>query len=48
MQVPWAALGRVPVEVRMDRLYVLASPKSDAERGKGIACPVSEHASSVL
>ena len=29
MQVPWASLGRSPVLVELDRLYLLAGPKAD-------------------
>lgn len=28
-QVPWASLGRSPVLVELDRLYILAGPKVD-------------------
>lgn len=35
-QVPWSSLGTVPVEVSVDRLYLLASPKADEERGRGV------------
>ncbi|EFN57975.1 hypothetical protein CHLNCDRAFT_13140, partial [Chlorella variabilis] len=28
LKVPWSSLGTVPVEVKIDRLYLLASPKS--------------------
>ena len=40
-QVPWSSLGRVPVEVKMDRLYVLVGPRPDTQRGKGVVSPVS-------
>jgi vacuolar protein sorting-associated protein 13A/C len=36
LKVPWSSLGTVPVEVKIDRLYLLASPKSEEERGKGV------------
>ena len=31
LQVPWASLGRAPVIVEMDRLYVLAGPRVETE-----------------
>lgn len=30
-QVPWASLGRAPVLVELDRLYLLAGPKEEFE-----------------
>ena len=36
LQVPWSSLGTVPVEAKIDRLYLLASPKTEEERGKGV------------
>ncbi|KAL4443584.1 hypothetical protein ABPG75_011321 [Micractinium tetrahymenae] len=36
LKVPWSSLGAVPVEVKVDRLFLLASPKSEAERGRGV------------
>ena len=30
-QVPWASLGRAPVLVELDRLYLLAGPKQEFE-----------------
>eukprot|EP00887_Chlorella_sp_A99_P001951 scaffold18.g1951.t1 len=35
MQVPWSALGRVPVEVSVDRLFLLATPRPEEERTRG-------------
>ena len=29
VQVPWANLGRAPVLVELDRLYLLAGPKDE-------------------
>ena len=29
MQVPWTSLGKSPVLVELDRLYILAGPKED-------------------
>lgn len=34
MQVPWANLGRSPVLVSIDRLYILAGPKSEVSTGE--------------
>ena len=31
LQVPWASLGRAPVLVELDRLYLLAGPKEEFE-----------------
>ena len=31
VQVVWSQLGRVPVEISMDKLYLLARPKSEEE-----------------
>ena len=31
VQVPWASLGRAPVLVELDRLYLLAGPKEEFE-----------------
>ena len=31
VQVPWASLGRAPVLVELDRLYLLAGPKEEYE-----------------
>ncbi|KAL4858517.1 Vacuolar protein sorting-associated protein 13C [Chlorella vulgaris] len=36
LKVPWSSLGTVPVEAKIDRLYLLASPKTEEERGKGV------------
>jgi hypothetical protein len=30
LNVPWSSLGRVPVDVTIDRLYILASPRDEA------------------
>ena len=30
LQVPWRSLGRTPVVVEMDRLFILAGPKQEA------------------
>ena len=38
LQVPWSSLGRVPVEVKIDRLYLLATPKTDEQRAKLAHC----------
>ncbi len=40
LKVPWSALGKVPVEVQMDRLYILASPAPEREHSKGVDDPV--------
>jgi vacuolar protein sorting-associated protein 13A/C len=29
LKVPWSSLGRVPVDVTIDRLYILAAPRED-------------------
>lgn len=29
LKVPWSSLGRVPVDVTIDRLYILAAPRKD-------------------
>ena len=29
LKVPWSALGRVPVEVTIDKLYILATPRNE-------------------
>lgn len=29
LQVPWANLGRSPVIITIDRLYILAGPKTE-------------------
>ncbi len=29
LNVPWSSLGRVPVDVNIDRLYILAAPRDD-------------------
>lgn len=34
LQVPWANLGRSPVLVSIDRLYILAGPKSEVSTGE--------------
>lgn len=34
LQVPWANLGRSPVLVSIDRLYILAGPKSEVPTGE--------------
>ena len=31
IQLPWASLGRAPVLVELDRLYLLAGPKEEFE-----------------
>jgi vacuolar protein sorting-associated protein 13A/C len=41
LKVPWSSLGTVPVEAKIDRLYLLASPKTEEERGKGVKTEVS-------
>ena len=43
LQVPWSSLGTVPVEAKIDRLYLLASPKTEEERGKGVRKEVCWH-----
>lgn len=35
LKVPWSALGRVPVEVSVDRLFLLATPRPEEERTRG-------------
>lgn len=30
--MPWSALGQAPVEVRMDRLFLLAKPRDEADK----------------
>lgn len=35
LKVPWSNLGRVPVEVTIDRLYILAAPKAEAAAQPG-------------
>ena len=40
LKVPWSSLGTVPVEARVDRLYLLAAPKSEEERGSGVRSEV--------
>lgn len=48
LKVPWSSLGTVPVEAKIDRLYLLASPKTEEERGKGVKTEVScKHMSQV-
>ncbi|KAL6781279.1 hypothetical protein ACKKBG_A10495 [Auxenochlorella protothecoides x Auxenochlorella symbiontica] len=32
LKVPWSALGQAPVEVRMDRLFLLAKPRDEADK----------------
>ena len=40
LQVPWSSLGAVPVEAKLDRLFLLASPKTEEERGEGVCTEV--------
>lgn len=40
LQVPWSGLGAVPVEAKIDRLFLLVSPKTEEERGSGVATEV--------
>lgn len=41
VQVPWASLGKSPVIVELDRLYLLAGPKDDAVVAEDDDDPVS-------
>ena len=35
IQIPWAKLGREPVVVEIDRLYILAGPKTNVDPQNG-------------
>ena len=46
MQVPWASLGRAPVLVELDRLYLLAGPKEEFEESDSSTEQVTADATS--
>ena len=42
LQVPWANLGRSPVIITIDRLYILAGPKTEEPSGEEEQYEVSD------
>ncbi|GIL65098.1 hypothetical protein Vafri_18864, partial [Volvox africanus] len=47
LKVPWTALGREPVVVEFDRLYLLACPKDPLQPAQGAKVDVSQYEAEV-